>query len=42
MSEQNTPMLSLSLDVPDPVAPAAAEPVQSIQEPVATPAPQEE
>ena len=42
MTEQNTPMLSLSLDVPDPVAPAAAEPVQSIQEPVAAPAPVEE
>ena len=32
MTEQNTPMLSLSLDIPDPAAPAAAEPVQSIQE----------
>lgn len=31
MTEQNTPMLSLSLDVPDPVAPAA-EPAQSIQQ----------
>ncbi len=31
MSELNTPMLSLNLDTPDPVAPAA-EPVQSIQE----------
>ena len=41
MTEQNTPMLSLSLDVPDPVVPAA-EPVQSIQEPVAAPAVQEE
>ena len=32
MTEQNAPMLSLSLDVPDPVAPAAAEPVKSVQE----------
>ena len=34
MTEQNTPMLSLSLDIPDPAAPAAVEPVQSIQESV--------
>ena len=33
MTEQNAPMLSLSLDIPDPVAPAAAAPVKSIQEP---------
>ena len=32
MTEQNTPMLSLSLDVPDPVAPETAEPVKSVQE----------
>ncbi len=37
MTEQN-PMLSLSLDIPDPVMPAAAEPVQSIQEPAPVPA----
>ncbi len=42
MTEQNTPMLSLSLDIPDPVASAAAEPVKSIQETVPAPAVQEE
>ena len=36
MTEQNNPMLSLSLDLPEPTA---AEPVESIQEPVAQPAP---
>ena len=39
MSEMKAPMLSLSLDLPDPVAPAA-EPVRSVQEtPAAAPAP---
>ena len=40
MTEQN-PMLSLSLDLPEPEAPAA-EPVKSIQEPASQPAPVEE
>ena len=38
MTEQNTPMLSLSLDVPSPAAPEAAEPVNSIQETAPAPA----
>ena len=42
MSEQNAPMLSLSLDIPDPVSPAADEPVKSLQEPAAQPAPEAE
>ena len=42
MTEQNTPMLSLSLDIPDPAAPASAEPVKSVQEPAPQPAPAEE
>lgn len=37
MTEQNAPQLSLSLDLPEPTA---AEPVQSVQEPAAMPAPQ--
>ena len=37
MTEQNAPQLSLSLDLPEP---AGAEPVQSVQEPAAKPAPQ--
>ncbi len=37
MTEQNAPQLSLSLDLPEPTA---AEPVQSVQEPAAKPAPQ--
>ncbi|MBQ3157884.1 MAG: toxic anion resistance protein [Clostridia bacterium] len=37
MSEQNTPMLSLSLDIPEPTAPAEIE--KSVQEPAAAPAP---
>ena len=42
MTEQNTPMLSLSLDVPDPVAPVDAEPVKSVQEPAPAPVAEEE
>ena len=38
MSETNAPMLSLSMDLPDPVAPAA-EPVRSVQETPAAAAP---
>ncbi len=34
MTEQNTPMLSLNLEIPDPVAPETAEPVKSVQEPI--------
>ena len=42
MTEQNTPMLSLSLDVPDPIAPETAEPVKSVQEPAPAPVVEEE
>ena len=42
MTEQNTPMLSLSLDMPDPVAPESAEPVKSVQEAAPAPVVEEE
>ena len=42
MTEQNTPMLSLSLDMPDPIAPESAEPVKSVQEAAPAPVVEEE